>query len=140
MVCLLSLHSVGVVTILGYLYYNYAMPFNLFCVYDAVLYPFWFVHFDLFPFSLYVIWFSKILLVYNITWLFVLGFYIFDIACCIYYRDYGLCFGGGSYSSVYVPPPMSVFPIVLIVYILVVFISFPIFLYFVCLFLGSHKP
>ena len=33
----------------------------------------------------------------------------------MYYRDCGLYFGGGSYSSVYVPPPLYVFPVVLIV-------------------------
>ena len=32
----------------------------------------------------------------------------------MYYKDCGLYFGGGSYFSVYVPP-LSVFPIVLIV-------------------------
>ena len=37
--------------------------------------------------------------------------------------DYGLYFGGGSYSSVYVPPPMYVFPVVLVVFI-------PTFFYF----------
>ena len=33
------------------------------------------------------------------------------------YGDYRLYFGGGSYSSVYVPPPIYVFPVVLVVYI-----------------------
>ena len=36
MVCLQSLHSVGVVTILSCLYYDYALPFDLICLY-AVL-------------------------------------------------------------------------------------------------------
>ena len=40
------------------------------------------------------------------------------------YGDYGLYFGGGSYSSVYVPPPVFVSPIVLVVYIPVVFFIF----------------
>ena len=31
------------------------------------------------------------------------------------YGDYRFLFGGGSYSSVYVPPPMFVFPMVLII-------------------------
>ena len=35
----------------------------------------------------------------------------------MYYRDYGLYFGGSSYSSVYVPPPLYVLPVVLVVYI-----------------------
>ena len=39
------------------------------------------------------------------------------------YGDYRLYFGGGSYSSVYVAPPMYVFPMVLIVCI-------PTFFYF----------
>ena len=37
------------------------------------------------------------------------------------YGDYRLGFGGGSYSSVYIPPPMSVFPVVLVVYIPIFF-------------------
>ena len=38
------------------------------------------------------------------------------------YGDYGLYFDGGSYSSVYVPPPMFVSPIDLVVYIPVIFL------------------
>ena len=38
------------------------------------------------------------------------------------YGDYGLYFGGGSYSSVYVPPPIYVSPVVLVVYIPVIFL------------------
>ena len=37
-------------------------------------------------------------------------FFVYNITWCVYYRDYGLYFGGGSYSSVCVPPPMCVFP------------------------------
>ena len=32
------------------------------------------------------------------------------------FGDYGLYFGEGSYSSVYVPPPLFVSPVVLVVY------------------------
>ena len=39
-------------------------------------------------------------------------FFSLYIAWCMCYRDCGLYCGGGSYSSVYVPPPVSVFPIV----------------------------
>ena len=46
---------------------------------------------------------------------------------------------GGSYFSVYVPPPMSVSPIVLVKCIHVGFLNFSILLYFVCLFLGTHN-
>ena len=45
----------------------------------------------------------------------------------MYYRDYGLFFGGGSYSAVYVPPPLYVFPVVLVVCI-------PSFLFFPVIF------
>ena len=62
----------------------------------------------------------------------------FDITWCMYYRDYGLCFDGGSYSSVYVPPHLYVFPVVLVMYI-----PPPIFPFQVCfvyLFLNSLMP
>ena len=42
-------------------------------------------------------------------------YFFFDITWCMYYGDYGLYFGGGSSSSVYVPPPIYVFPVVLMV-------------------------
>ena len=53
--------------------------------------------------------------------------------CC---RDYGLCFGGGSYSAVYVPPPLCVFPMVLMLHIPSSFSD----LCFVCSFLHSFVP
>ena len=56
----------------------------------------------------------------------------------MYYGDCGLCFGGGSYSSVYVPPPLCVFPVVLIVCIPTFFFSS--LLCCVCLFLYLHMP
>ena len=42
-------------------------------------------------------------------------FVFFDITWCMYCRDYGLYFGGGSYSSVYVPLPLFLFPVVLMI-------------------------
>ena len=84
MVCLQSLHSVGVVTIV---FFNY-MPY--------ILVPF---SFD------------------NITWVLLIFFFLFDITWCMCCQDYGLYFGGGSYSSVYVPPPIYVLPMVLILHI-----------------------
>ena len=36
-----------------------------------------------------------------------IGVFVYDITLCIYYGDCGLYFGGGSYSCVYVSPPMS---------------------------------
>ena len=86
---------------------------------------------------LYCIYFA-----YNITWfvvyLFIAVFvFVLDITWCMYYRDYGLYFGGGSYSSIYVPPSLYVFPVVLIVCIPTFFSSL---LCFVCQFLDSHLP
>ena len=52
----------------------------------------------------------------------VVFFLIYNITWCMYNGDYGLYFGGVSFSSVYVPPPMFVSPIVLVVYIPVVFL------------------
>ena len=46
-------------------------------------------------------------------------------------------FCGGSYSSVYVPPPMFVFPVVLMACVPT---FFPFILYSVFLFLSSHCP
>ena len=68
--------------------------------------------------------------------LYLCFFLFFTLTWCICYRVCGLYFGGGSYSSVYVPPPLFVFPIVLIVYIP----SFFLLLCFVYLFLFSHMP
>ena len=51
-------------------------------------------------------------------------FLMYDVTWCMCYGDYRLYFGGGSYSSVYVAPPMFVSPLVLAVYIPVVFFIF----------------
>ena len=56
-------------------------------------------------FCLYIAWF-----------LFAFFLFLLDITWCMYCRDFGL-FGGGSYSAVYVPPPLCLFPMVLIMYI-----------------------
>ena len=69
--------------------------------------------------------------------LFICLFLFFNITWCMYCRDFGLYFGGGPYSSVYVPPPLYVFPVVLIVCIPT---FFPSLLCFVYLFLYSHMP
>ena len=57
------------------------------------------------------------------------------------YEDYRLYFVGGSYSSVYVPPPLFVFPIVLLICILMDFLSFPlIFIFWYTYFLVNIMP
>ena len=43
--------------------------------------------------------------------------FVFVTAWCMCCGDYRLSFGGGSYSSVYVPLPISVFPMILIMHI-----------------------
>ena len=60
----------------------------------------------------------------------------------MYYGDYWSSFGGGSYSSVYVPPSISVFPVVLMVCMVCIpaFFFFTFLLCFVYLFLDSHMP
>ena len=53
--------------------------------------------------------FCQINFAFNVTWLFYcVVFLVHNITWCMCYGDYGLHFGGGSYSSVYVPPPMFV--------------------------------
>ena len=64
--------------------------------------------------------------------------FVIGIAWCMYYGDDGFYFGGGSYSSVYVPPPLFVFPVVLVVCIPTFFFSS--LFCFVYLFLYSHMP
>ena len=43
--------------------------------------------------------------------LYVLIFFVYDITWCLYYGHYELYFGGGSYSFLYIPPPICVFHI-----------------------------
>ena len=116
MVCLQSLHSVGVVTI-GFLF--------LICPY--LFGTFTFIYLICSYFANFITWFDVCVFLF-----------VFDITWCLYYRDYGLYFGGGSYSSVYVPPPLFVFPVVLLICIPSFFVSF--LLCFVYLFLDSHMP
>ena len=66
---------------------------------------------------------------YNITWFGVWLYFVFGITWCMCCGDYGLSFGGGSYSSVYVPPPMFVFPMILIICIPSLFGIFPSFIF-----------
>ena len=77
------------------------------------------------------------IILHGLMFIFFCSCFFFDITWCMHYRDYGLCFGGGSYSSVYVPPPLYIFPLVLVVYIPS---FFPFLLCFVYLFLNSHMP
>ena len=57
MVCLQSLHSVGVVTILGCLYSIFTMPFILFCIMYSDLFCNHFCLFLLIDFLFYYMWF-----------------------------------------------------------------------------------
>ena len=81
MVCLQSLHSVGVVTI-SFITSWYALS----CLVPSICYLTWFL------------------------FAFVFFFLILHGVCVVGIMDF---FGGGSYSSVYVPPPLCVFPLVL---------------------------
>ena len=110
--------------------------FHIFC--EVILCPFFFClvllcltllgfSFGLLPLLLYVIWFCQIHFAYDITWFDDL-FFVYLITWCMCYGDYRLYLGGGSYSSVYVPPPVFVSPVVLVVCIHMFFIS-PFILY-----------
>ena len=134
MVCLQSLHSVGVVTIS--IPCSYTMPFLVISLFNS---PFWVFFFGLLPVLLYVIWFCLIYLTYDITW--------FDFLLFLFLILHGVCIMGimgyylvGVYSSVYVPPPMFVSPVVLIVYIPMFFFIFPFILCFVSYFLVHISP
>ena len=125
MVCLQSQHSVGVVTI-GFPSVFPDMTFS--CL----------VPFDLFP--VFVCHLALLCLFsYNITWfvVYIFCFCFSTITWCMYYGDCELYFGGGSYSSVYVPPPLYVFPVVLIVCI-PTFFSSP--CYVLCTSLFPYAP
>ena len=63
-------------------------------------------------------WLPYFFIMPYLVWYLVFCFFVFllqmilnGVSC----RDYGLCFGGGSYSAVYVPPPLCVFPVVLVI-------------------------
>ena len=71
---------------------------------------------------LYVFLVIQIHFTYNITWLFSVVF-VYDITWCIYYRDYGLYFGGGL-ILLFMYHHLCVYFIVLVMYIHVVFIPF----------------
>ena len=77
---------------------------------------------------------------YNITWFDDWLFFVFDIAWCMCCGDYGLSFGGRSYSSVDVPPPVFVFPMVLIVCIPTFFYFFPSYFFLYSCFLVHIAP
>ena len=105
MVCLQSHHSVGVVTI-DCLQYFPVMPYHVWyllfcsCFFVCVL--------DFF----YLLCLQYYMVVYLFIALFI---FVLVITWYMYYRAYGLYFGGGSYSSVYVPPPLFLFPVVLMI-------------------------
>ena len=77
-----------------WLHFFFVMPFH-----------FWYLIFWLVIFDLHII-----LLGFCLHFLF-----LFDITWCIYYRDVWVMFWWGSYSSVYVPPPLFVFPVILMI-------------------------
>ena len=117
--CACSLCTVWVLSPLTFLQYFPDMPFLVW--YHLVS----FFLFRSVPVLLYVIWVFLISFAYDITWFDVCIFvFVFDITWCMYYRDYGLYIGGGSYSSVYVSPPLYVFPVTLIVCIPTFFLPY----------------
>ena len=71
--------------------------------------------------------------------IYVLIFFVYNIAWCIHYGDYLLYCGGGSYTSVYIPPPMYIFHCPCNVYSCGI-CFFSILLYFVCLFFVHITP
>ena len=122
MVCLQSLHSVGVVSI-SITFVVILCPF-LWSVCLMLLYnPFEFFSFGLLPVFFYLVWFCHIYFTYDITWFDVLLFLflILLVVCVMGIMGYIL---GGSYSSVYVPPPVFVSPVVLVIYIPMTFFLF----------------
>ena len=128
MVCLQSLHSVGVVTIsISFWLLYYALYFVLLNIFCSVQYPFWFVSFGRFPILLYVILvFAKSILHIILHGYYVLLFLIYDIymliICyhvCISYCPYNVCpcgiihFPSFIFSvpiSWFTYPPVSLFP------------------------------
>ena len=84
-------------------------------------------HFMPYLFGTFWLYYYMVILLqyYNITW-FCLHFFFFLIlhGVCVV-RIMGYAIGGGSYSSVYVPPPFYVFPMVLMLHI-------PLFFSFLC--------
>ena len=104
----------GVVTKTMCLLIFYAMPCNKFYLNGYVLYLFWFASYLL---LLYVILILQVHLIYNITWLFMCALFVDYITWCMYYRDYGLHFGGGlillfmyHHLCVYFINPCSIYP------------------------------
>ena len=129
--CACSLCTVWVLSPLSFLQYFTDMPFHVWYL--------WY-HFSSSFGLLLICYIFSIYFAYNITWFVVCIFlFVFDITWYMYYGDYGLYFGGGSYSSVYVPPPLYVFPVVLMVCI-PPFFFFIFLLCFVYLLLDSHIP
>ena len=67
--------------------------------------------------TFWLYYYMVILLHYNnITWICLIFFFALHGVCVV--RIMGYAIGGGSYSTVYVPPPFYVFPMVLMLHIL----------------------
>ena len=81
---------------------------------------------------LYVLWISSSYFTYNITWVALCILFPFSFCYYMVYILWGLwvLLGGGSYSAVYVPPPLCLFPVVLIMYIPPSFFCHVLYAYF----------
>ena len=90
---------------------HHFLPFFLLCPIRFVFFDFLFFYWSE-SCLLYVLWISSIYFAYNI----ILHGLPFVFCYYMVYMLWGLwfLFGGGSYSAVYVPPPLCLFPIVLI--------------------------
>ena len=122
MVCLQSLHSVGVVTISFHIF--------LICPFRFVFFCFIFFYWSA-SCLLYVLWLF-FYFTYNITWVaFCILFpFSFLLLHGVYIVGIMGLFGGRSYSAVYVPPPLCLFPVVLIMYIPPSFFCYVLYAYF----------
>ena len=97
-----------------------SMPFHVFILFGVILYALCpFFSFGLLHVLLYVVWFCPILVISILPIILhdlMFGCFLFLI--CMVYVLWGLwvyLFGGGSYSSVYVPPPRFVYPMILMI-------------------------
>ena len=117
-----------------HLHSSSSMLFHIFSLFGVVLYAFC-PFFFFWPVACFIVCIlvlyslCHLFFTYNITWFGVWLFFVFDITWCMCCGDYGLSFCGGSYSSVYVPPPMFVFAMILIICIPTFFLFFPSFIF-----------
>ena len=120
----------------------FSMPFHVFSLFGLLCIPL-VVFFPSWPVACYFVCivalssFCHLFFTYNITWFVVWLFFVFDVTWCMCCWHYGLSFGGRSYSSVYVPPPMFVFPMILIICIPTFFFLFP-FIYVLSFYFLVH--